>query len=332
MVLAPSPRFDLVHDWEQLPGQFVHRDVADVAIDSQDRVYLFVRHDFRVLVYAADGTFLHAWGDAEFVNSHAITIGPDDSVYCTDNGNHTVRKYTPDGKLLMVLGTPGVPSDTGYVPMDLDTIVRCGGPFNACTDVAVGPDGDLYVSDGYGNARIHHFSAGGDLLQSWGEPGTGPGQFHLPHGIAISAEGRLVVADRENDRLQFFDLDGAFIEEWTNIRRPSSVHFDADGLLYVAELWRWPGQRSYVHGVATEDQPGRVSVLAPDGEVLTRWGDSEDRCAPGNFVAPHGISVDSRGDVYVAEVTWTLAGRLDLVSSECHQIQKFQRTAPPVRN
>src|SRR4051812_39552397 len=113
MVVARALHFELVDNWEQLPAQITHRDVADVAIDSSDRVFVFARHASRVLVYAPDGTFLSTWGEGEFVNSHGITIGPDNSVYCTDNGNHTVRKFTPDGQLLMVLGTPGVPSDTG---------------------------------------------------------------------------------------------------------------------------------------------------------------------------------------------------------------------------
>src|SRR5438132_13666546 len=122
MAILSRLSFETVADWEQLPTTIVHRDVADVAIDSRDRVFLFGRHESQVLIYESDGTFVGAWGRGLFANSHGITIGPDDAVYCTDNGNHTVRKFTPDGQLLMTLGTVDVPSDTGYDGRNLETI------------------------------------------------------------------------------------------------------------------------------------------------------------------------------------------------------------------
>ena len=118
-------------------------------------------------------------------------------------------------------------------------------PFHYPTNVALAADGSLYISDGYGNARVHKFSSDGRLLLSWGEPGTGPGQFHLPHGIAVGPDGTVAVADRENSRLQFFSPDGAFLREWTQIARPCQVAIDAEGVVYVAELGykagMWPG-------------------------------------------------------------------------------------------
>ncbi|MBI2940849.1 MAG: hypothetical protein HYY04_10470 [Chloroflexi bacterium] len=225
----------------------------------------------------------------------------------------------------MTLGTSGVGSDTGYDGGWITSIKRGGPPFNRPTNVAIAPNGEIYVSDGYGNARIHRFSADGKLIQSWGEPGTGPGQFYLPHGVEVAADGRVLVADRENDRIQFFSPDGEYLGEWTNVQRPTDIHIDRDGLIYVAEL-RWTvGQRSMVRGPITEDQPGRVSVLDPNGAVLTRWGGA-DPCAPGNFCAPHGICVDSHGDVYVGEVTYTFGVRTGLVPPDCHTFQKFART------
>ncbi len=330
--------FRLVADWPQPPpAEFSHRDVAAVAVDSQDRVYLHTRHGDRVLVYDREGRFLFAWGDGVFGNAHGITIGPDDTVYCVDNLHHVVRRFTPDGRLLMTIGTPGVASDTGYNPRrpnprihHNETVERAAGPFNGCTNVAVAPNGDLYVADGYGNARVHCFSPDGTLRFSWGEPGTGPGQFHLPHGIAVAADGRVLVADRENDRIQFFSPDGTFLDAWTDVQRPCHLAIDREGLVYVAELWRpvEPGQGSFVHGLATVDLPGRVTVFYPDGTVAARWGaSSTERCAPGNFIAPHGICLDSRGDLYVAEVTYTFGIRPGRVGEACagHQIQKFTR-------
>jgi DNA-binding beta-propeller fold protein YncE len=335
---ATSLEFQVIDNWQQAPpDQFSHKDVAAVGVDSHDRVYLHTRHGDRVLIYGRDGTFISSWGDGVFGNAHGITIGPDDAVYCVDNQQHVVRKFTPDGELLMTLGTPGQASDTGYNPRrpnpqvhHNETVERAAGPFNSCTNVAVAPNGDLYVADGYGNARVHRFDAGGTLLQSWGEPGAGPGQFHLPHGIWVDANGRVLVADRENDRIQFFSPEGEYLDSWTDVQRPCAVTVDRDGLVYVAELWRpvEPGQGSFVHGPATEDLPGRVTVFYPDGTIAARWGASTtDRCAPGNFIAPHGICLDSHGDLYVSEVTYTFGVRPNRVGEECaaHQIQKFKR-------
>ena len=324
MIAVREWAYEVNDRWEQLPAGLSHLDVTDVAVDSRDRVYLFTRQDFRVLVYESDGSYVGKWGDGVFSNSHGITIGPDDAVYCVDNGDHSVRKFTLDGELLMTLGTPGQPSDTGYDGRDVETVVRGAPPFNRCTNLAVAANGDLYVSDGYGNARVHHFSAEGKLLRSWGEPGVGPGQFYLPHGIWVAPDGRVLVADRENDRLQFFSPDGEYLDEWTDVQRPCAIKIDREGLVYVAELGVRPGRKSFVHGVATEERPGRVSIFDLSGTLVARWGDL-DVCAPGNFVAPHGLCLDSRGDLYVAEVTWTIAGRHGLVPPDCHQIQKFTR-------
>ena len=243
-------------------------------------MYLHTRHADRVIVYDSEGNFLSAWGDGVFGNAHGITIGPDDSVYCTDNRDHVVRKFTPDGQLLLTLGRPGVKSDTGYDTTGKpavhhnETVVRAAGPFNSCTNMAIGPNGDLYVADGYGNARVHRFSPDGTLKQSWGEVGTAPGQFHLPHGIWCDPDGRVLVCDRENDRVQVFSPDGEYLEQWTDVVRPCAVTVGQDGLVYVAELWRpvQAGQGSFVHGQATEDMPGRVSVYDLGGRLIDALG------------------------------------------------------------
>jgi len=198
MAQANAMKFDVVEGWEQLPKGYEHRDVAGVAVDIEDRVYLICRGDHPIIVYGPDGKFLRSWGEGEFTyRTHGITVGPDQNLYCTDDGNHTVRKFTPSGKLLMTLGTMNTPSDTGYDGKDSVHIPRPAGPFNRPTNLAVGPKGDLYVSDGYGNCRVHQFSPSGELKRSWGTSGKGPGQFHLPHGIAVAADGRVFVCDRD---------------------------------------------------------------------------------------------------------------------------------------
>jgi hypothetical protein len=318
--------YEVLEGWEKLPPDYNHLDVCGVAVDSDDNVFLFTRSDPRVIVYDRRGTFIRSWGETGiFTRPHSITIGPDDSVFTTDDADHSVRKFSPEGDALMVIGTPGKPARTGYDPeVGLASIKPGGGAFNRPTDVAVAHNSDIYVTDGYGNARVHQFTAEGEWKRSWGEPGKGPGQFNLPHGICIDLDGRVLVADRENDRVQIFSMDGDYLDQWNHIQRPTGLCIDNDGLVYVSSLW-WPvGQESFSMGPIRSDLPGHISVLDRDGNILYRHI-SADRCRPGNFIAPHAIAADSRGDVYVGEVSHTFAVSRGLVPSGCHSFQKFVR-------
>jgi DNA-binding beta-propeller fold protein YncE len=326
MAITASLRYTVVDGWEQLPAGFTHRDCVGVGVDSQDNVYLFTRDQPRVIVYRPDGAFVRSWGEDIFTaRTHGLTVGPDGTVYCVDEGSQCVYQFTPNGELLQTIGTKGVASATGYDGHTIESI-KGGPPFNRPTNLAVAPNGDLYITDGYGNCKVHRFSATGTLLQSWGEPGSGPGQFYLPHGVRVAPDGRVLVADRENDRIQIFSPDGTFLDQWTDVQRPTNIALDPEGRVYVSELWWRVGQRSMVHADITADQPGRVSVFDAGGQLLTRWG-GPDRAAAGNFIAPHDICVDSHGDVYVAEVTHTFAGREGLVPPDSHSFQKFRREA-----
>jgi DNA-binding beta-propeller fold protein YncE len=318
-------RYRVEGNCPQCPAAGPYGEAVAVACDSRDRVFVFFRGPQPVRVYAPDGRFLKGWGEGLFVRPHGIFIGADDTVYCTDDNDHTVRAFTPDGRLLLTLGTSGRPSDTGATSHDYRTIRRAGPPFNYPTNLALGPTGDLYVADGYGNARIHRFTPDGRLLLSWGEPGSGPGQFHVPHGLAVDRDGIVYIADRENSRIQLFDADGAYRGQWTDVARPCQVFIDHEGLIFVAELGfragRWPGTGSAEPGASG----GRVSVLDRSGRLLARWGGGDDPCAAGDFFAPHGIWVDSRGAVYVAEVALSAGARTGLVAPSCHTLQKFAR-------
>jgi streptogramin lyase len=315
--------FEAIEGWEQLPEGFTHADVSGVAVDSEDRLFVLTRGTARVIVYEPDGTFVRSWGEDIFTErTHSIFVGPDGMVYTTDDGDHTVRKFTPEGEQLLIIGNPGVPSDTGYNGSDLTSIKRGGAPFNKPTGTVVGPDGDIFVCDGYGNARVHRFTAKGEIVTSWGEPGTGPGEFFLPHGITLTTDGRLLVADRENDRIQIFSTDGELLDIWDRVQRPTDVRVSSDGLIFVTNLWWRKGMESFTYGVLNRDLPAGISVLDSDGNLLLSCA-SSDRCAPGNFTAPHTICVDSKGAIYVGEVTYTYAVKPGLVDPDCHTLQKL---------
>jgi len=333
VTMTSAPSFEILAGWEQLPAGYQHPDVADVAVDSGGRVYLFCRSEHPLLVYERDGRFVRSWGEGVFtMRAHGITMAPDDTIWLTDDGDQTVRRFTPDGRLLQTIGTSGLASATGYDGKSVTSISRGGPPFNRPTNLAVAPNGDLYVSDGYGNARVHHFSSGGELRRSWGEPGTGPGQFMIPHGIAVHEDGRVFVCDRENDRIQIFSPDGEFLAEWTDVQRPTKLVFDHRGIAIVGELtWR-EGLRSFRNGPIARHLPSRVAMFDASGVVLARLGDqgpldetwgAADPCRAGNFCAPHGLALDPNGDLYVAEVTWTIGASKGLVGPGCHTIQKF---------
>ena len=333
-------KFEVVPNWEKRPEgpEYDHQDVAAVACDSCDNVYLHTRKVEQVLVYDEDGNYIKRWGEGVFGRAHGLTIR-NDVVYATDDFQSVIRTFDLDGNQQGQLGEPGVTTDTGYGGVrgrkpeihHNEFVERAMGPFNCCCNVAVADNGDIFVADGYGNARIHHFDKDNNLLNSWGDVGTGPGEFHLPHGIALDNDENVIVCDRENDRLQFFTRDGEFIKMWEDVQRPTDCAVDKDGLIYVSELWRpvEAGQGSFTNGFAETDLPGRVTVFYPDGTIATRWGaDSENRAAPGNFIAPHGIAVDSKGSLYVAEVSGGFGGmlkRMPLEDALAHQIQKFRR-------
>ena len=302
--------YEVDEGWGKLPPGWSFKEIGAVGVDSEDRVYVFNRGEHPMIVFDREGNFLTSWGEGLFPRAHGITMGPDDTIYCTDDGDHTVRKCTPDGKVLLTLGTSGKPAP-----------FYSGLPFNRCTHVAISPTtNDIYVADGYGNTKVHKYSPDGKLLLSWGESGTDPGQFNIVHNICTDKDGYVYVADRENHRVQVFDGDGRYQTQWVNMARPCALYIDdkADQLCYIGEL-----------GAAIPSNEGalglgpRLSIYNLQGEVLARLGDIGLGEAPGQFVAPHGIAVDSRGDVYVGEVSWTYMGSKLNPPREMRSLQKL---------
>ena len=268
--------YTLIEDWAKLPTGETFGTTSAVATDSQDRVYVFQRKDPPVMIFDRDGNFLSSWGLHAITDPHGIFI-QNDIVYLTDRADSVALKYTLDGKPLQILGRRGVHSDTGGERPG-DVVPRSAGPFNDPTEMVPAPSGDLYVSDGYRNSRVHRFSPDGRLLHSWGEPGKeGPNQFHLPHSILVDGDGLVYVCDRENNRIQVFSAEGRFITMWTDLRRPLDISMDSEAILHVSE--------GGVEGLSP-----RVSLMDKQGTVVARW-DAE---------SAHGSWVDAHGDVYMA--------------------------------
>ncbi len=291
------------------PSSCIATDCAGVAVDSKDRVYVLNRsREHAVIVLTPEGTLIDAWGAGFFKRAHAIFAGPDDSIYCVDDQGHAVRKFTPEGRLVLEISTAENPADTGYVPGDIGSVVRAGPPFNTPTGVALAPEGDVIVSDGYGNARIHRFTARGEFVSSFGEPGHGPGQFFLPHGVAVDKAGRIFVADRENSRVQVFTPEGTFVSEWRS-PRASCLFIDSANNLFLTEMGEVmqgsPGKKRLV----LENARPRVTVMNTSGEVLAELPPSDPDGA-GLFFAPHSIAMDSSGNLYVTEVSDSYSGGL----------------------
>ena len=285
-------RYRVVENWAKLPDGWEFRDVAAVAVDSKDHVYVFNRGQHPMMVFDREGNFLRSWGEGLFGRAHGIHVDSDDTLYCTDDGDHTVRKMTLEGKVLMTIGVPDKPSP--FVS---------GEPFNRCTHTALSPKGDIYVSDGYGNARVHKFSPAGKLLSSWGESGTGPGQFNIAHNIATDDDGWVYVADRENHRVQVFDGSGRYETQWNNLHRPCGLYCcrGKTPTFVIGEL----GPGMPVNLKAPNLGP-RLSIVDAKGTLISRLGGTNGPgLEPGKFIAPHGLALDARGDIYVGEVSYT---------------------------
>lgn len=306
-------------EWAKVPKGWSFREVAGVATDSRSRVYVFSRSEHPMMVFDREGEFLTSWGEGAFTKPHNVRISPDGFVFCSDLTSHTVRKFTPEGKLLMTLGTANRPSDTGADGGNYKTVRRAAGPFNGPTDIAFGPSGDIYVSDGYANARVHRFSAGGKLLSSWGAPGDRPGEFCLPHGVLITDGKMLYIMDRENNRVQLFDLKGEFLSQWTDFAGPTGISVDADDTLVLCEFGYDPAvpTKYSIPAHGSRILP-RVTMRSSEGELLGKI-EGEDKCA-GRFFAPHSLCVDPNGDIYVAEVPITRNG-----PEGCHTLQKLAK-------
>ena len=238
------------------------------AVAANGDVYVLSRAAHPVMVFDAEGRFVTSWGEGVFSSFvHGLTIDPAGHVWITDTGVHTVTEHAPNGTRLRMLGSPGAASPTLY-----------GNPFNMPTGVAIASTGELFVSDGYGNRRVHCFSADGELKHSWGEPGDGPGQFALVHFITADADDQLYVCDRENHRIQMFATTGEVLGQWTGFMMPSDLAFGREAI--------------YVAGA------DGISIWTKDRRKLVHIGRDEPFAGAMNV---HGIWLDAEENIYLAQ-------------------------------
>ncbi len=292
--LAAVAEYRVVHGWPELPPGEILGQATGVDTDSKRNVWVFHRADrlwtepfpkepiagTTLWVFdAATGRRIAALGSGRFIMPHGLTIDADDNVWVTDVGLHQVFKLAPDGSRLLVLGEAGVAGDDAK-------------HFNMPTDVAISPDGDVFVSDGYGNARVVKFDSDGKFLQAWGTRGHGPGELDTPHGIALDAAGRVLVADRANSRVQVFDQSGKFIAQWkaAAIGRPYAVAPASGGRVFIADGGDQP---------TSPPDRGGVAMTDSNGQVLGRFGRFGNY--DGQFRLAHDLAVAGDGSILVVD-------------------------------
>ncbi|MCA9445108.1 MAG: hypothetical protein KC964_30245, partial [Candidatus Omnitrophica bacterium] len=261
-----------------------------------------------VQVYDTEGNFIKSWGEGMFKNPHFIRIDPEGFVWCADYGNHTVRKFTEDGELLLTLGTMDMPG------RDEDHL-------NRPTDVAVTPEGDIFVTDGYGNNRVVHYDKDGNFIKSWGELGIGPGNLSQPHSIAVDSRGRLYVGERNNCRIQIFNQEGESLEQWRDLINPWGIWITPKDEIYVcgSSPARWTEKWSNLGNPPTNQLLLRLDTEGVVQQVWTFPLAKEGELIPGTLDWAHGLAVDSKGNLYIGDVA---------DNSPTHRVQKFVRLAP----
>jgi hypothetical protein len=291
-----APHYEVDASWPQRRPDVPWGPVPSVAVDRHDNVWIHTRTNPAVQVYSPEGRYLKGWRE-DHPNSlaHGVRFDPEGNVWLVDVGLHIVRKFTPDGRLLLTLGTPGEP----------DEDVR---HFNRPTDVAFAPNGDILVSDGYGNARVVRFDRRGRFIRAWGRLGVAPGQFSIPHSIVCDSKGRVYVADRNNVRIQVFDLRGRLLDVWANILVPWGLWLGPGDQVWVCGSSPMPWRTDPKYPDAPLGCPPKDQLFmkfSPQGRLLQLWTlpkGQDGKEQPGELNWVHGIALDSKGNVYLGDI------------------------------
>jgi len=267
---AAAATYQLVENWAQLPPGTKWSQAMSIAIDSHGTVYLFHRDDaMPIRAFDGNGRFLRAWGEGMFTLPHVLRTDPHDHIWATDRGAHQIFKFSSDGKLLMTLGQKGITGDN-----------ESKDALNGPADVVIAPDGSIFIADGEStNTRVVKYSPEGKFVKYWGGRGTDPGKFGLPHNIAMDSKGRIYVADRRNHRIQIFDQDGTYLDQWTHFGTPSGLFITRDDLLYVVD----------------ELTCLRIANTS-DGRIVDRID---------GLTNPNSVAVDKQGAIYITEMFGT---------------------------
>ncbi|HJQ60958.1 MAG TPA: hypothetical protein VJ890_28900 [Vineibacter sp.] len=262
-VILGDRRYAVHRKWARLPPGMAFGFISDLVVDRAGRVHVAQRGtDQPMLVFERDGAYAGAWGGGVIGEAHYVSRAADDSVLVADRDSHQVLRFDAGGALIQGLGRRHFPA--------------LGAPFNHPTSAATAADGEIYVADGYGNSNVHRFAADGTLLKTWGRSGRNPGQFTTPHAIWVDRFDKVLVGDRENDRVQVFDRDGGFVAAWGDFYHPMKIWVDDRDLVFVT------------------DQIPRISLLSPDGELI-------GRCR-GAVNGAHGLGGDVDGNLFLAEL------------------------------
>jgi sugar lactone lactonase YvrE len=267
---AAASGYTLADKWGVLPTGQEWGEVTGVAVDAKNTIIAVRRTDPPIIEMNPAGKVLKMWGEKMFVWPHGFRIDKDGYLWITDGRaaegrGEQIFKIAPDGHIAMTLGTKGVAGATETT-------------FAGPADVAFAANGDIFVADGHVNNRVVKFSKDGKFIKAWGRKGTGPGEFSVPHAVALDSRGRVFVGDRGNKRIQIFDQDGRYLEEWTQFGRPSGLLITSDDTIYVADV---------------QDKPGISFGSAKDGSVR---GTIEG-------TMPESIAIDRDGSVYAGETT-----------------------------
>lgn len=304
--INPAPCYEVDPSWPQKPADFAWQAMPGIAVDRDDQVWIFTRSTPPVQVYRSSGEFVKAWGNTTVGSAHHLKIDRDGNVWVADIGLHVIRKFSPDGVVLQTIGTPGVAgADETHL--------------NKPTDMAIAANGDVFVSDGYGNNRVVHFDASGRFVKAWGQLGVGPQDFSLPHAIALDSAGRLYVADRNNARVQIYDQSGKLLDSWTHVIVPWGLWVTDQDEIWVCGSSPMPWETHAAYPGAPLSCPPKdqlVMKFHPSGRLLQLWTIPKGQDGaeqPGDVNWLHAMAVDSAGNLYLADIIGKRAQKFSLL-------------------